>query len=74
MPETFANAAKFYVGLLGAVLVAASTALDNPPQWLGVVIAVLTAIGVYLVPNAAPADALPPLDAAGLAGDDSQDH
>ena len=55
MPASFAAAAKFWVGLLGAILIAASSALDSPPQWLGVVIAVLTAIGVYLVPNAEPA-------------------
>lgn len=54
MPDTFRTAAKFWTGLLGAVLVAVVAVLDDPPQWLSVAVAVLTAIGVYLVPNATP--------------------
>ena len=47
-------AAKFWVGVVGAVVVAVLSALPDDPQWLVVVSAVLTAVGVYLVPNAAP--------------------
>lgn len=54
MPDTFTVAAKFWVGLAGAVVIAVITALGHDaPQWLTVVAGVLAAIGVYLVPNAA---------------------
>lgn len=49
------EAAKFWVGLVGAVVIAILTVLgDDAPRWLTVVAAVATALGVYLVPNASP--------------------
>lgn len=72
MPETFRTAAKAWVGLIGAVLVAVVATLGtDTPRWLAVVVAVVTAIGVYLTPNAAPADNG---DGAGDVGDDLGDH
>lgn len=53
MPDTFRTAAKFWIGLVVAALTAASAVADLP-NGVTIALAVLTAIGVYLVPNAAP--------------------
>lgn len=44
------QAAKFWVGLVGACATAAAGSLDLP--WLSVAAVVVTAGGVYLTPNA----------------------
>lgn len=45
--------AKFIVGLVGAVASAVLAVLgpDRVPAWVAVVVAVATAVGVYLTPN-----------------------
>lgn len=48
------QAAKWWVALLGAVVSSVLAVLDGPPDWLVVVSSVLTALAVYLTPNAAP--------------------
>jgi len=50
------QAAKWWVALLGAVVSSVLAVLDGPPDWLVVVSSVLTALAVYLTPNAAPHD------------------
>lgn len=48
------QAAKFWVGLVGAVLAAVAASMPDAPRAVGIVLAVVTALGVYLVPNATP--------------------
>ena len=43
--------AKTIVAVLGVVVGAVVSSLDSTPAWLNVVVAVLTALGVYAVPN-----------------------
>jgi ABC-type uncharacterized transport system permease subunit len=43
--------AKTIVAVLGVVVGAVVSSLDSVPSWLNVVVAVLTALGVYAVPN-----------------------
>lgn len=42
---------KFLISLLGAIILWASTYYGAHNQWVQVVIAVLTAAGVYVAPN-----------------------
>lgn len=52
------EAAKFWVAVIGSVLIAISQALgDTVPPWLTAAIAGFTAIGVYLTPNKEADDA-----------------
>lgn len=48
--------AKFWVGLVGAVVAAVLAAWPDAPQWLFVVAAAVTAVGVYLAPNRSVSD------------------
>lgn len=48
------QAAKFWVGLVGAVLAAVVASAPDAPQWVGIALAVVTALGVYVTPNATP--------------------
>ncbi len=57
MPSTFKVAAKFWVGLIAAVLIAVQSAWADAPPWLAPVIAALGAVGVYVTPNADDDDA-----------------
>lgn len=57
MPDIkFRRAAKFWTGLVGVSLVAATTVIDSPI--LTGAIAVVTAWSIYMVPNE-PADTAP---------------
>lgn len=48
-------AAKFWVGALGALLIAASTSLgDRAPSWFPLLVSCVSALGVYLTPNVDP--------------------
>lgn len=47
------QAAKFWVGLVGAVLTAVVASMPDAPPAVKVALAVSTALGVYLIPNAA---------------------
>ncbi len=51
MPSTFQVAAKFWVALAFAVLVAVQSAWPDAPPWLAPVIAAVGAVSVYLTPN-----------------------
>jgi len=51
MPSTFTVAAKFWVALAFAVLVAVQSAWPDAPAWLAPVIAAVGAVSVYLTPN-----------------------
>ena len=54
MPDlSVRRAAKFWVGLVGVTATALAGVIDSPI--LTGVVAVATAVGVYLVPNEAPA-------------------
>jgi hypothetical protein len=46
------QAAKFWVGLVGAVLAAVVASMPDAPRAVGIVLAVVTALGVYVTPNA----------------------
>ena len=52
LPDSIAPYAKAWVAFLGFVATSVVTAWDAAPQWLAVVATVLTAVGVYFVPNA----------------------
>lgn len=57
LPASWMPYAKSWVALLGVVLVTLSSSWDGAPGWLTPAAAVVTAIGVYLTPNAdKPAD------------------
>lgn len=49
--------AKSIAALLGAVLTSIIVILPEVPLWLAIVSAVVTAVAVYAIPNASPADA-----------------
>ena len=51
LPVSWQDKAKTVVAVLGIVLGAVVTSLDAVPHWLTVVVAVLTALGVYAAPN-----------------------
>jgi hypothetical protein len=48
------QAAKFWVGLVGAVLAAVVASTPDAPPAFGIALAVVTALGVYVTPNAQP--------------------
>jgi ABC-type nickel/cobalt efflux system permease component RcnA len=50
------ESAKAWVALLGAIVTAVIATVDVVPQWLTVVSAVLTAVGVWLTRNGSPDD------------------
>lgn len=52
LPESQRDKAKAYIAWLGTVASVLVIVLDGtPPRWLVAAIAVLTALGVYAVPN-----------------------
>ena len=51
LPEKAQPYAKTIVAVLGVIVGAIVSSLDSVPAWLNVVVAVLTALGVYAVPN-----------------------
>ena len=51
LPTSWQDKAKGIVGVLGAVVFVVVTSLDSVPHWVDVVVAVLTALGVYAAPN-----------------------
>lgn len=53
LPETWMPYAKSWVALTGVVLVSIGTAWDAAPAWVPAAASVVTAVGVYLTPNAA---------------------
>lgn len=46
-----ATSRKFYIALIGAALQLIPIFIQPQPDWYGVLVAFLTAIGVYTVPN-----------------------
>lgn len=48
--------AKAIAALLGAVLTSVIVTLPEVPLWLAIVSAAVTAVAVYVVPNAVPED------------------
>jgi len=56
IPKRFQHVAKALVGLAGVVVTAVVTAVPDLPRWAAVVVAVLTAAGVYQTPNVTPED------------------
>jgi hypothetical protein len=46
--------AKAVVAVIGVILTALVTNLDEVPQWLSVLVSILTALGVYATPNKDP--------------------
>lgn len=53
LPQTWMPYAKSWVALTGVVLVSLATGWDAAPAWVPVAASVVTAVGVYLTPNAA---------------------
>jgi hypothetical protein len=51
LPVSWQDKAKGIVGVLGAVAFVVVTSLSSVPHWVDVVVAVLTALGVYAAPN-----------------------
>jgi hypothetical protein len=51
LPVKWQDKAKTIVAVLGLVLGAVVESLPAVPHWLAVVVAVLTALGVYATPN-----------------------
>ena len=51
LPAAWQDKAKGIVGILGAVAFVVVTSLGSVPHWVDVVVAVLTALGVYAAPN-----------------------
>jgi hypothetical protein len=51
LPLSWQDKAKGIVGVLGAVAFVVVTSLSSVPHWVDVVVAVLTALGVYAAPN-----------------------
>ena len=47
--------AKAIAALLGAILTSVIVVLPEVPMWLAIVSAIVTAVAVYAVPNADPA-------------------
>lgn len=45
------QAAKFWVALVGTILSAVVASWPDAPRWVGIALAVCTAVSVYLVPN-----------------------
>lgn len=68
-PEGFAKIAKTGIAFLTAAVVAALSFLTGgiaPTEWLQIIIAAFTAIGVYIVPNEPPvAEVAPVLQVVG---------
>ena len=51
------QAAKFWMSLVDAVLAAVVASMPDAPPAVGIALAVVTALGVYITPNApAPAE------------------
>ena len=51
LPASWQDKAKGLIALLGGVAFVVVTSLDSVPHWVDVVVAVLTALGVYAAPN-----------------------
>ena len=51
LPVSWQDKAKGLIGAVGAGAVVGVTSLDSVPHWVDVVVAVLTALGVYAAPN-----------------------
>lgn len=59
MIQKVKEAAKMIAALVGALLTAGTTLIpESWSPWLGLLLAVLTAVATYAIPNAAPAEAL----------------
>lgn len=52
LPEKMMPFLKSWVALAGVILVALASAWTAAPGWVTIAAAVVTAVGVYLVPNA----------------------
>lgn len=59
IPANLQPYAKFVVGILGAIVTTLLEVLPQPPDWLVIVSSVLTAVAVYVVPNASTKPARP---------------
>jgi hypothetical protein len=51
LPVAWQDKAKGIVGVFGAVVFVVVSTLSSVPHWVDVVVAVLTALGVYAAPN-----------------------
>lgn len=51
LPEKLQDKAKALVAVAGVVVGAVVQVVPNHPAWLDVLVAVLTALGVYVTPN-----------------------
>jgi len=52
LPKAVLPYAKAWIALLGVIASSVVIGWDDAPKWLVVVSSVLTAVGVYLTPNA----------------------
>jgi len=59
LPVSWQDKAKTVVAVLGIVVGAVVQSLGSVPHWLTVVVAVLTALGVYATPNLGYRDPAP---------------
>lgn len=51
LPSKMMPYLKSWVALAGVILVALASTWNGAPSWVAVAAAVVTAVGVYLVPN-----------------------
>lgn len=69
IPAPLQPYAKLVMALAGAIVTTLLAAFPEPPRWLTIVSALVTALAVYVVPNAAapepePESSTHPLDGA----------
>ena len=61
LPVSWRPYAKAWLAVIGAVAVTLTIVLPAVPSWWSIVVSVLTALGVYVQPNAVPAGPASPL-------------